>query len=81
MPKLKMHSISMSPIDRRDKPFSRLAAVLVLLFEKEGHVFVLLTTRAKKLRTHGGETSLPGGKMDEGDKDIIATAVSSRVSF
>ncbi|KAF9482356.1 hypothetical protein BDN70DRAFT_853378 [Pholiota conissans] len=73
-PKLKMHSISMSLIDRRDKPFSRLAAVLVLLFEKQGHVRVLLTTRAKELRTHGGETSLPGGKMDEGDRDIIATA-------
>lgn len=58
-----------------DKPISRLAAVLVLLFERDDHLRVLLTTRAKQLRIHGGETSLPGGKMEDGDKDIIATAV------
>ncbi|KJA21940.1 hypothetical protein HYPSUDRAFT_41552 [Hypholoma sublateritium FD-334 SS-4] len=58
-----------------DKPTSRLAAVLVLLFERDDHLRVLLTTRAKQLRTHGGETSLPGGKMEDGDKDIIITAL------
>lgn len=74
---LMLHSIyRMSFFDRKDKPTSRLAAVLVLLFEKHGHLRVLLTTRAKQLRTHGGETSLPGGKMEDGDRDIITTAVS-----
>ena len=65
----------MSIIGRIDKPTSRLAAVLVLLFERDDHLRVLLTTRAKQLRTHGGETSLPGGKMEDGDEDIITTAV------
>ncbi|KAI9573995.1 hypothetical protein HD554DRAFT_2012754, partial [Boletus coccyginus] len=35
------------------------AAVLVLLYEKEGEPRVLLTTRSKLLRTHPGQTALP----------------------
>jgi len=55
---------------------SRIAAVLVLLFEREGHLRVLLTTRAKRLKVHGGETCLPGGHMEEADGDVIeVTAV------
>ena len=57
-------------------PRSKRAGVLVLLYEKEGTLRVLLTTRAKTLRTHPGQTALPGGKMDETDKDIVETAVS-----
>ncbi|EED79104.1 predicted protein, partial [Postia placenta Mad-698-R] len=53
---------------------SRLAAVLVLLYEKSDELRVLLTTRAKTLRAHPGETALPGGKVDESDVDTIATA-------
>ncbi|CAA7267748.1 unnamed protein product [Cyclocybe aegerita] len=56
------------------EPSSRKAAVLVLLFERDGALRVVLTTRGKDLRTHGGQTSLPGGKMEEGDADMIATA-------
>lgn len=58
---------------------SRLAAVLVLLYEKSDELRVLLTTRAKTLRAHPGETALPGGKVDESDVDAIATAVRARV--
>ncbi|KZT06133.1 uncharacterized protein LAESUDRAFT_759659 [Laetiporus sulphureus 93-53] len=53
---------------------SRLAAVLVLLYEKANELRVLLTTRSKSLRAHPGETALPGGKVDEEDANIIATA-------
>lgn len=58
-------------VNRKDKPTSRIAAVLVLLFEREGHLRVLLTTRAKRLKVHGGETCLPGGHMEEADGDVI----------
>lgn len=53
--------------------------MLVLLFElnKDGHLRVLLTTRSKSLRSHPGQTALPGGKVDLSDKNIIATAVSN----
>ena len=58
---------------------TRRAAVLVLLYEKPGEgVRVLLTTRAKTLRTHPGQTALPGGRMDDTDASIIETAVIIR---
>ncbi|TFK49521.1 hypothetical protein OE88DRAFT_1662001 [Heliocybe sulcata] len=55
-------------------PSTKLAAVLVLLFERAGELRVLLTTRSKSLRSHPGQTALPGGKVDPTDVDIIATA-------
>ncbi|KIM39037.1 hypothetical protein M413DRAFT_75217 [Hebeloma cylindrosporum] len=62
-------------MDGKDKPTSGISAVLVLLFEREGHLRVLLTTRAKGLKVHGGETCLPGGHMEDGDgRNIEVTA-------
>ncbi|KAK7044865.1 Nudix hydrolase domain-containing protein [Favolaschia claudopus] len=55
-------------------PKSKLAAVLVLLFEEAGELRVLLTTRSKDLRTHPGQTALPGGRVDESDITVIQTA-------
>ncbi|KAJ7583610.1 NUDIX hydrolase domain-like protein [Mycena floridula] len=52
----------------------KLAAVLVLLYEHAGHLRVLLTTRSQSLRTHAGQTALPGGKVDDTDKDVFETA-------
>ena len=50
--------------------------MLVLLFERDNHLRVLVTVRGKNLKTHGGQTSLPGGKMEETDGgDILTTAV------
>jgi peroxisomal coenzyme A diphosphatase NUDT7 len=49
--------------------------VLLLLFERAGKLRVLLTTRSKTLRSHPGQTALPGGRMDETDTDAIHTAV------
>ncbi|KAK0495338.1 NUDIX hydrolase domain-like protein, partial [Armillaria luteobubalina] len=53
---------------------SSLAAVLVLLYEDAGQLRVLLTTRSKLLRTHAGQTALPGGRVDDTDKDLTHTA-------
>ena len=50
--------------------------MLVLLYEKEGRLRVLLTTRAKTLRMYPGQTALPGGKMHDTDSNIVGTAVS-----
>ncbi|KAI0833712.1 NUDIX hydrolase domain-like protein [Trametes gibbosa] len=55
-------------------PSARLAAVLVLLYEKAGELRVLLTTRSKSLRAHPGQVALPGGKVDATDKDVFETA-------
>ena len=51
------------------------AAVLVALFERHGSLHVVLTRRREDLRRHPGEISFPGGRQDEGDGDLIATAL------
>ncbi len=43
------------------------AAVLVALFERDGETRVVLTRRAAHLRTHTGEVSFPGGRLDDGE--------------
>jgi 8-oxo-dGTP pyrophosphatase MutT (NUDIX family) len=43
------------------------SAVLVVLFEEEGEARVVLTRRAAHLRTHTGEVSFPGGRLDAGE--------------
>jgi 8-oxo-dGTP pyrophosphatase MutT (NUDIX family) len=43
------------------------AAVLVPIFEEDGEARVVLTRRAAHLRTHPGEVSFPGGRLDAGE--------------
>ncbi|PPQ85376.1 hypothetical protein CVT25_006407 [Psilocybe cyanescens] len=52
----------------------KIAAVLALLYEEEGELRVLLTTRSQHLRTHAGQTALPGGKWDPTDTSLEKTA-------
>jgi 8-oxo-dGTP pyrophosphatase MutT (NUDIX family) len=40
------------------------AAVLVPLFEEDGEARVVLTRRAAHMRSHRGEVSFPGGRLD-----------------
>jgi peroxisomal coenzyme A diphosphatase NUDT7 len=56
------------------------AAVLVLLYERAGGLRVLLTTRSRELRSHPGQTALPGGKVDQSDAGVVETAVSSFIA-
>ncbi len=59
------------PAGRRLRP----AGVLVLLAEIEGDWQVYLTKRSSVLKHHPGQISFPGGKQEEGDADIAATAL------
>ncbi|CCL98392.1 uncharacterized protein FIBRA_00387 [Fibroporia radiculosa] len=68
----RLHSHRAEEVDLSGQ--ARLAAVLVLLYEKADELRVLLTTRSKTLRAHPGETALPGGKVDENDANAVATA-------
>jgi 8-oxo-dGTP pyrophosphatase MutT (NUDIX family) len=43
------------------------AGVLVALFEEGGEARLILTRRSSRLRTHKGEVSFPGGRLDEGE--------------
>ena len=51
---------------------ARASSVLVLLFEEEGEARTVLTRRASHLRTHSGEVSFPGGRLDEGEGPVEA---------
>ena len=48
------------------------AGVLACLFEEEGEARVILTRRSSGLRTHRGEVSFPGGRIDEGEDPTSA---------
>jgi len=45
----------------------REAAVLLLLWEQYGEVWLALTRRGSALRTHAGDVSLPGGVCEPGE--------------
>ena len=55
------------------------AAVLLPLFRREGGYHILLTKRTRKVKTHKGEISFPGGVYDQEDKTLEKTAL--RESF
>ena len=51
------------------------AAVLVALYLNGGRLHAVFTKRRENLRRHPGEISFPGGRRDEGDPDLRATAL------
>jgi 8-oxo-dGTP pyrophosphatase MutT (NUDIX family) len=54
---------------------AKCAGVLVPLFERDGEVHVVFTRRREDLRRHAGEISFPGGRADDEDADLRATAL------
>lgn len=50
----------------------RPSAVLCTLFEEEGAARVVLTRRSSSLRSHTGQVSFPGGRLDEGEEAVTA---------
>jgi 8-oxo-dGTP pyrophosphatase MutT (NUDIX family) len=51
------------------------AAVLLPLYGWPGDPGLVFTERRADLRRHAGEISFPGGRRDEGDADLAATAL------
>jgi len=51
------------------------AAVLVPLYLDRGRLHAVFTKRHDDLRRHPGEISFPGGRYDEGEPDLRATAL------
>ena len=58
-----------------DAPGRTDAAVLVPLFVDGGELHAVFTKRRDDLRRHAGEISFPGGRSDDADEDLIATAL------
>jgi 8-oxo-dGTP pyrophosphatase MutT (NUDIX family) len=51
------------------------AAVLILIFPKNGENCILLSQRSYKVEHHKGEISFPGGTRDPNDRDFLDTAL------
>lgn len=51
------------------------AAVMILLYPKEGAYHVLLNKRSELVEHHKGEISFPGGGRDGEDRDFLDTAL------
>ena len=51
------------------------AAVLLLLYNKDGADCILLNKRSERVEHHKGEISFPGGARDPQDRDFLDTAL------
>ena len=51
------------------------AAVLIGLVRRETALNVLLTVRAEDMRSHAGQVSFPGGRVDDGDLSVVHAAL------
>lgn len=58
-----------------DDPSLTPAAVLLILYTKDGEYCVLLNKRSEEVEYHKGEISFPGGARDPEDKDFLDTAL------
>ncbi len=51
------------------------AAVLLVLYPKDGRYCILLHKRSEQVEYHKGEISFPGGTQDQEDRDSLDTAL------
>jgi 8-oxo-dGTP pyrophosphatase MutT (NUDIX family) len=57
------------------KPHLKRAAVLMVFYPKNGDLHILLTKRTEDVEHHKGQISFPGGSQDDGDNDLVVTAL------
>jgi 8-oxo-dGTP pyrophosphatase MutT (NUDIX family) len=74
--------LKLAPLNRPLKPslnqsFSTIkeGSVLILLYPVKGDIFLPLMQRPNYDGIHSGQISLPGGKKEMSDQDLIATAL------
>jgi len=58
-------------VGKQDEDQVRYSSVLLLLFRHEGKLYTCLTKRASGMRNHPGQISLPGGRMEDGEKPEV----------
>ncbi|MGH8595761.1 MAG: NUDIX hydrolase [Gammaproteobacteria bacterium] len=63
------------PTARTARETLRPAAVLFALTAHEGVVETVLTVRNSALKSHPGQISFPGGRIEPGDRDVAETAM------
>ena len=67
--------IALQSYQRRILNRPQRAAVLMPIIEDEQGARILLTRRSSHLGSHAGEVSFPGGKVEDADQNLIATAL------
>jgi len=53
----------------------RRAAVMVMLHARDGEPYVPMIVRGEEAPVHGGQTALPGGRAEDLDTSLVATAL------
>ncbi len=61
--------------DLLDSPLRAAAAVLVPIVRRGDRRSVLATRRTDDMRTHAGQVSFPGGRIEDGDDGPVAAAL------
>ena len=51
------------------------AAVLIPIVKRNDEIMVILTRRSLELKVHSGQIAFPGGRFDEGDENLVQTAL------
>ncbi|MCE3295828.1 MAG: hydrolase [Crocinitomicaceae bacterium] len=64
-----------SSLAKQSAKVFRESAVTIIIFEDAGEQRILLTQRPKYNGKHSGQVSFPGGKWEEGDLDLLQTAM------
>ena len=64
------------PLSERDvPPGGRVGAILVLMVDGHSGPEVVLTRRRLDMRSHPGQVSFPGGRVDDTDEDVVHAAL------
>lgn len=81
LPGIEAH-LKMAPIERfrevqnyipNEK--TKISSVMICIYPHENSLFFPLIVRPENTGVHSGQVALPGGKKDEEDEDLIATAI------
>jgi 8-oxo-dGTP pyrophosphatase MutT (NUDIX family) len=51
------------------------SAVLIPIYRKQGQPYILFIQRTDRVRDHKGQISFPGGAYEEGDENLLQTAL------
>ena len=62
-------------IDMAGLKMSELASVLIAVTDSKTDPNIILTQRAFKMKTHGGQVAFPGGHWEPGDSSLAHTAL------
>jgi 8-oxo-dGTP pyrophosphatase MutT (NUDIX family) len=51
------------------------SAVLIPLYQKRGHYYIVFIRRTETVKSHKGQISFPGGARDTNDRTLLHTAI------